>query len=149
MGEVLFRRGECAEALNFLRRSLTYLGSPLPASRWAMRYALLLEIVQQIGRSLLPGFYRKVKAGLAAEEELLIYQTLEVLVAARDPEFFLLIAFRMLNFCEKNSLPIGVVRASAGLGIVFGEFLNFRRLEQHYLRQAVTLAEQLQRPDAL
>jgi tetratricopeptide (TPR) repeat protein len=149
MAEILFRRGEWAEAFDFLQRALTYLGNPLPTSRLAVRSALLLEIIQQIGRSLLPGFFRKEKAGLAAEEELLIYQTLEVLVAARDPELFLLLGIRMLNFSTRNNLPIGVVRASAGLGIVFGEFLNLPRLEKHYLRQAVKLAEQLQRPDAL
>ncbi len=149
MGEALFRRGEWAQALDFLRRALDYLKHSLPKSRWAVRSALLQEIAQQIGRSLLPGLFRKQKASPAAEEELQIYQALEVLVAARDPEFFLLLAFRMLNFCDQNSLPIGVVRASAGLGIVFGEFLSLPSLEQHYLRQAVRLAEQLQRPDAL
>ena len=163
MGEAFFRRGEWAQALDFLRRALTYLGRPLPTSRWGVRSALALEIAQQAGHSLLPGWLRRQKAEpataqpqaataqpqAAAEEVLLIYQTLEVLVAARDPEFFLLLTFRMLNFSEQKSLPIGVVRASAGLGIVFGEFLSLPSLERHYLRQAVTLAEQLQRPDAL
>ena len=156
MGEAFFRRGEWAQAFDYLRRALTYLGHPLPDSRWAVRAALSLEVVQQIGRSLLPGLFHKSEVGpaaarpqAAAEQVLLIYQTLEVSVAARDPELFLLITFRMLNFCEENSLPIGIVRASAGLGIVFGEFLSLPWLEQHYLRRAVRLAEQLQRPDAL
>jgi class 3 adenylate cyclase/tetratricopeptide (TPR) repeat protein len=149
MGEALFRRGEWTQALDFLRGALAHLGHPLPDSRWALRAALLFEVTLQISRLLLPGLFRIQKPGAAAEEELRIYQTLEVLVAARDPVFFLLLAFRMLNFSERNSLPFGVVRASAGLGIIFGEFLRLPSLEQHYLHQAVTLAEQLQRPDAL
>ncbi len=149
MGEALYRRGEWAQALDFFLKALTYLEHPLPKSRWHVRFALLLEIAQQIGRSLLPKLFRGQETEPAAQEVLLIYQTLEVLVAARDPELFLLLTFRMLNFCEKNSLPIGIVRARAGLGIVFGEFLSVPSLEQFYLRRAVALAEQLQRPDAL
>lgn len=149
MGEVLSRRGEWVQALDFLRDALVYLGSPLPDSRWTVRFALLLEIGQQIWRSLLPGLFAKREPGPAAEETLQIYQSLEVLVAARNPELFLLLAFRMLNFCDRNSLPVGVARASAGLGIVLGEFLHLPRLADPYLRQAVRVAEQLQRPDAL
>jgi class 3 adenylate cyclase/tetratricopeptide (TPR) repeat protein len=149
IGEALFRRGEWAQSLDFLRRALAYLGHPLPGSRWGVRSALLLEIAGQIGRSLFPGLFRQKKAESADEEALLIYQTLEVVVTARDPELFLLLTLRMLNFCEENSLPAGVARASAGLGIVLGEFLHLPRLAEHYLRQAVSVAEQLHRPDAL
>lgn len=149
MGEAFFRRGEWTQALAILRQALTYLGRSLPDSRWAVRSALLLEIPLQIGRSLFPGLFRKQNAGPAVEEQLKIYQILEVLVTARDPEFSLLVGLRMLNFCEQYGLPAGVAWASAGLGIVLGEFLHLPRLAEHYLRQAVSVADQLHRPDAL
>jgi tetratricopeptide (TPR) repeat protein len=149
MGEAFFRRGEWAQALGFLRRALAYLGRPLPESRWAVRVALVLEATRQIGHTLFPGLFRKYETDPAAEEQLKIYQTLAMPAAARDPEIFLLIGLRMLNFCEQHSLPGGVARASAGLGIVLGEFLHLPRLAEHYLRRAVWVAEQLQRPDVL
>jgi class 3 adenylate cyclase/tetratricopeptide (TPR) repeat protein len=149
MGEAFFRRGEWTQALGFLRRALACLGHPLPDSRWAVRAALVLEVILQIGHSLFPGLFRKQNAGPAVEEQLQIYQILEVLVAARDPEFSLLVGLRMLNFCEQHNLPAGVARASAGLGIVLGEFLHLHNLAGHYLLRAVSVADQLHRPDAL
>ncbi len=149
IGEAFFRRGEWSQALGILREALTYLGHSLPDSRWGVRCALLLEIPLQIGHSLFPGLFRKQNADSAVEEQLKIYQILEVLVAARDPEFSLLVGLRMLNFCEQYDLPAGVARASAGLGIVLGEFLHFPRLAEHYLHQAVRVADQLHRPNVL
>jgi class 3 adenylate cyclase/tetratricopeptide (TPR) repeat protein len=149
MGQAFYRRGEWNQALRFLRRGLSYLGHPLPDARWAVRAALVLEVTLQISHTLLPGLFRKYEADPAAEEQLRIYQTLEVPVAARDPEIFLLVALRMLNFCEQNNLPAGIARASAGLGIVLGEFLHLPRLAERFLRQAVSVAEGLQRPDVL
>jgi class 3 adenylate cyclase/tetratricopeptide (TPR) repeat protein len=147
MGEAFFRRGEDVEALKYFRRALAYLKHPLPATRWAVRQALLREITGQIGHSLLPGLFRQRQAGPATEEEFKIYQT-AITVTVGDPELILLLSFRMLNFCEQYGLPVGIVMASTGLGLVFTA-LRIPKLVEHYTHQAIRLAELLKRPDSL
>ncbi len=148
MGEAFYRRGEHREAFDYLRRALAYLKRPFPTSRWAVRRMLLREIAQQFGRSLLPGLYHPREAGPAEEEVLRIYQSMQFVMGSGDQEAFLLLSFRMLNFCQQNSLPVGIARASTGFGMAFS-FLNLSGLAEHYNQQALRLAEQLQRPDAL
>jgi class 3 adenylate cyclase/tetratricopeptide (TPR) repeat protein len=147
MGEALFRRGEHAESFGYFRQALAYLGHPLPKVGWLSRVALLWEFSLHLARRLIPGLFPVNEPGPAAEEEFHIYQTMG-LAAVTDPELFLLLAFRALNFCERNSLPFGIAIASAGLGIIIVEFLNLPRLAEYYIQRAVRLAEQLQRPDA-
>ena len=148
MGEAFFRRGEWAQAIDSLRRALATLEHPLPTSWWAVRFALWLEIAQEIVRWLLPRLLPKSEPGPAAKEELAIYQALGYAVGVSDHELFLLLSFRMLNFSERNSMPASVAVASAGLGIAFS-FQNFPRLAEHYNQRAMRLARQLQRPDVL
>ncbi len=148
MGEAFFRRGEINRSLEHYRQALAYLGRPLPKARWAVHLTFLREIAEQIERSLLPGLFHKREADPAAEEELRIYQAIEFAGGAGDPEIFLLLAFRMLNFSERNGLPVGVAMGSAGLGVLC-YYVNLPRLAKHYLHRGVRLAEQLQRPDVL
>ncbi len=148
MGEAFFRRGEINRSLECYHQALEYLGRPLPQARRAVHLTFLREIAEQIERSLLPGLFHKRQADPAAEEELRVYQAIELAGGAGDPEIFLLLAFRMLNFSERNGLPAGVAMGSAGLGVLF-YYVNFPRLAKRYLHRALRLSEQLQRPDTL
>ncbi|HEX7973235.1 MAG TPA: adenylate/guanylate cyclase domain-containing protein, partial [Anaerolineales bacterium] len=148
MGEAYFRRGEMNKALESYLQALTYLGHPPPKTNRGIQFALLSEIVKQIQHARLPGLYHRQEPGPAAEEELRIYQDLEFAGGAGNPMLFLMVAFRMLNFSERNGLPSGIAAGSAGLGVLF-YYMNFPRFANHYLQRAVRLSEQLQRMDVL
>ncbi|MGE5221071.1 MAG: ATP-binding protein [Omnitrophica WOR_2 bacterium] len=148
MGEAYLRRGEFNEALKYFYQALADLGHPAPQSDRAMRITFLKEAAGQMIHSLLPGLFRKHRPGPAAEEELRVYQAIENSIGAGNPELFLMVAFRMLNFSERNDLPAGIAMGSAGLGILFFT-LNVPRLAMRYFQRAIKLSEQLQRSDVL
>lgn len=111
MGEALFRRGEHAQALDYLQRALAYLSRPLPASRWGVRLALLREIVRQVGHRLLPGLFLKPKRGLASpavEEGVRLYESMTWIDAFTNPERFLLGVLRVLNVSERSGFSYRV-----------------------------------------
>lgn len=151
MGEAFFRRGEHQQASEYFQRALSYLGFPLPTSRWGVRRAILREMAQQAGHRLLPGLFLKHEirvTGPPVEEVWRLTLALEWIEAVINPERFVLLVFRSLNFHERHGFPLGVVLGASGLGNVF-DFISFFGLAGRYLRQAVALAEQLRHPSAI
>ncbi len=145
MGEALFRRGEHTQAFDYLQQALSYLGHPLPTSRWGVRLTILNEIVRQIGHRLWPGLLLKPPdepPSQTVEAEGRIYESL-TWIAGVNPEHFLLIALRMLNFSERNGFGPGIIMGLATLGLI-ADFMALFRLAQYYFHKAVILAEQSQ-----
>jgi tetratricopeptide (TPR) repeat protein len=149
MGEALLRRGEHTQAFEDLRRALGYLGHPLPASRWGMRLTILREIALQGGHRLLPGLFltspgRPVTE--AVEEEGRIYESM-VWIVAVNPEHFLLIVLKLLNFSERNGFLPGAIIGFAALQLI-ADFMGLFWLARYYAQKAVVLAESGQHPGA-
>jgi tetratricopeptide (TPR) repeat protein len=151
MGEALVRRGDHTQARDYLRRGLTYLGRPLPTSRWSERQTILSEVAGQIVLRLLPSLFLKPVTGPASpavEEETRIYIALEDVAVVADPELFLLVAFRLLNFSEQRGFLSGVVMGASMLGTA-ADFMGVFGLAGRFHRRAVAQAEQLQHLDAI
>lgn len=151
MGEAFYRRGENQQAMEYLQRALTYLGKSFPTSRWGVRLGILREIFIQIGHRLLPRlFIKQTNKAIRKEieEEARIYEIVGWIDVISDPEHFLLLTLRMLNFCERNGFHLGVVIAFTGLEIV-GVFMSLFWLSKRYGNMAVQLAERIQHPGAL
>jgi tetratricopeptide (TPR) repeat protein len=148
MGEALFRQGNHQQAIEYLQRALAYLGSPFPTSRWGVRLAVAREFVQQIGHRLLPGLSPKSKVGQvdpAVKEWINIYEVMGWMDFFMDQERFLLDSIKVLNVAERSGFPFGTLRGSAGVGIIC-DAIGMFCLAEHYHRQAVALAEQIQHP---
>jgi tetratricopeptide (TPR) repeat protein len=145
MGEALYRRGEHATALEYLLRTLAYLGRPLPRLGWQVRMAILREVGVQIGHRLLPGPLLNASGGPVVpqvQEEISACESIGWIQAVANPERSALVILRGLNLSERNGFPHGVVVGSMGLGMVL-DFLCLFRLAEHYHCRAVALGEQI------
>jgi tetratricopeptide (TPR) repeat protein len=145
MGEALFRLGEHKQAFDYLRHALIYLDHPLPTSRWAIRFTILDEIIRQIGHRLWPDLFSNQPSepvSQAVEEEGRIYESMSW-IAVVNPEHFLLIALRMLNFSERNNFRPGIIMGFATLGLI-ADFMALFKLAHYYFHKAVILVKQSQ-----
>jgi class 3 adenylate cyclase/tetratricopeptide (TPR) repeat protein len=148
MGEALFRRGDHQQALEYLQRALTYLGSPFPTSRWGIRLAIARQLIQQVGHRLWPGLFLRQTIGQAdpvAEERSRIYGVMGRIDFFVDPERLVLDTLMGLNISERSSLSVGVVQGSGFIGLILDLVPAFW-LAERYHRGAVALAEQIQHP---
>jgi class 3 adenylate cyclase/tetratricopeptide (TPR) repeat protein len=151
IGEALFRRGEHQQALDHLELALTYLGKPLPTSRFLGGLVILQEIVRQIGHRRLPGlFLRSVGRPVSpvVEEEQRLYELIGWIDVMTNPERFLLVSLKGLNTCERSGFSYGIAVGSAGLAAMF-DFISFFRLAESYHRWAASVAARTQYPPAL
>ncbi len=150
MGEALYRRGEHAQALEYLRRALAYLGHPLPASRMDIRRAILGQIARQVGHRLLPGIFLKPvseTADPAGEEENLILEAVMWIGIVSDPELFMLCSLRGLNHAEQTGSLKWRAQGYLGLQTIC-DFLGFYGLGGRYGRLGMAVAEQSGHPTA-
>lgn len=151
MGEALFRRGEHQQAADYLQRALAYLGSPLPASRWGIRLAIIGQLVQQAGHRLLPDLFIRHtddRPHPAAEERARIYDAMGWIDYFVDVNRLILDALMLLNVSERNHFSFGMARGSMALGLIC-ELIPVFWLARHYHRRAIALAEQIQHPLAV
>jgi tetratricopeptide (TPR) repeat protein len=152
MGEAFYRRGEFAQAIEYLHRALVYLGRPkLPTSRSKVGLGILREIGIQIfhrlfSRWLVKRMYEPVNQ--TVEEVARTYEIVAVIEVSSAPERFLLTTLTCLNFCEQEGYTSGVSFQHSSLG--FAAFLlSFPRLERFFMERSLTLAEETQHPGAL
>ena len=144
MGEALYRRGEQAQASEYLLMTLATLGSPLPASPGAVRRAVLAQILRQVGHRLFPWFQSRRRApgaARAAEERCRVYRTLVLSNMFSDISVWLLASLLYLN--EGESAGLGWV-ASGGASWMAMMFhtVPAPRLFRFYIRRARILAEE-------
>jgi class 3 adenylate cyclase/tetratricopeptide (TPR) repeat protein len=150
MGEGFFRRGEHAQALDYLQRALTRLGKPLPTSRWGTRLVVLGEIARQAGHRLLPSLFHKPlgrPVNPAVEEEIRLCELIGWIEAFGNQERFLLVVLKGLNVSERSGFSYGASAGSMGLGTMCNLIAIFW-LANVYHRRAVNLAEQMKNPRA-
>ena len=151
IGEAYFRRGEFTSALDHLSRALQQMGRPLPVSRPAIRQAIVREVLRQAGHRLLPWAALRPEAGrdeVALAEEDRIYQLAGRFTAQIDPELFLLVTLRALNFYEQHGLLAGTAYAQQALGYVF-DLLGLFGIGDRYCRLAGERARRLRKPEVI
>ena len=152
MGEAFYRRGEYAEAMEYLKRALVYFGRPtLPTSQSKVRLGILSGIGIQTCHRMFPRWLVKKigePADLTAEEAARTYEIVMSIEALTAPVAFLGTALASLNYCERKGYGPGVALNYACLGFL-GFLLSFTRLERFFLKRAVALSEEIGLPAAL
>lgn len=151
MGEALFRRGEHAQALEYLQRALTILGHSVPTSRRSVRLAIINELFKQTFHRLLPDRLRKPLVSQVNEtvkEKERLYHTMSWIVAFSDSMRSLLLTLKELNLSERNGYAVGIVRGGAKLATVWYLIGRFG-LAQRYCHLAASVAETLRHPGAV
>ncbi len=143
MGEVLYRRGNYQQAKEYFHQALANFGHPLPQTRWAVRIAILRDLLQQAYHRLFPPSPEKMSAmgnPEGFEDETAIYLQLGLIDTFSNLEKTLLDALRGLNRAEmvgaKDSLSMGM----AGISYACTS-LNLIRLPKLYLDQALQISQ--------
>lgn len=144
MGEALYRRGEQERASEYLFRALATLGSPLPASPGALRRAIVVQFVRQLGHRLLPRFGRggmTKDAVCIAEERCRVYYALVWTTMFADVNVWLLGVLLCLNEGEHAGLEWAASAGASGMAML-SHTIPSRWLFRLYIRRACALAEQ-------
>lgn len=152
MGEALFQRGTHQQATEYLQRALSYLGKPLPTSRWGIRLGIFRQLVKHVGCRLLPRLFLRQTVGrvdpAVVEERFRIYDAITWIDFFGNQERMFLGVLTSLNLSEQNGFSLGIVHGSVGLGLVCIHIPIFR-LAGRYEHRAVALAEEMKNPLAL
>jgi class 3 adenylate cyclase/tetratricopeptide (TPR) repeat protein len=150
MGEALFRRGEGAEAFDYLQQALSLLGHSIQASTWRVRMAIVGEMIIQASHRLLPQLFLKdkVEPKIGTVEDIgRLYESMVWTSVAANPERALLIVLKMLNFSERSRFLPGTILGYSVLGFIFDTVPVFW-LADYYGRKAVGLADESHHPGA-
>jgi tetratricopeptide (TPR) repeat protein len=151
MAVALVHRGEHEQALAALHRALSYLERPLPASTWGVRLAIVKELLQQLTHRLLPGLLPPQidsPPGTRLEEELHTYEAFIWIDSFINPERYLLVTLRGLNWGERQGYPLAVGGFSAAVGMVTTIY-PLRGLPEGYYRRALEIGERIQADDII
>jgi class 3 adenylate cyclase/tetratricopeptide (TPR) repeat protein len=151
VGEALLRRGDATQALERFYRALGYLGHAFPESRGAVRRAIAGEVLVQARTRLLsrhPERPRSEPVTEAGEEDFRLHEDLTEVFLASDLDRALLATLRGLNSAERSGFQVGVIRASAAIGIGL-DFAAAFRLANGYHHRALALADQVEDPRLL
>lgn len=151
MGEALYRRGEHQQALVYLERALSYLGSPLPKSTWAVRLAILGEAGKQLSHVLLPGRFVKSDSGQISprfEEQIRLSEVVAWIDLFTNPERLLFLSLKCLNASESNGFLYGVSTGFASLAVIW-DFIQVYSLAEFYHKRAIAAGEKIHDPAAM
>jgi class 3 adenylate cyclase/tetratricopeptide (TPR) repeat protein len=148
IGEALFRRGEHQQAAEHLQEAFTCLNRSLPTSRREVRFAILREILVQLGHCMLPSLLpapidERVNATIKEESNL--YEDMMWIDFFSNQERCFLDALRQLNESERSGFPYGIVMGSMVCGATC-LFFGFFWLAEHYNRRALSVAERGRNP---
>ena len=151
ISEAIERRGDYQQAVEHFRQALGYLGYRLPMSRGEVRTALAREILVQAAHRLWPNRFVKPAAPLPpppVEDEGRIYLRLAFIDGRTNPERFLMVTLRELNFSEQYGFPLGIVFGCQTFGIAL-DFVGWSWLAGWYHHYALEVAQEIQIPRAL
>jgi class 3 adenylate cyclase/tetratricopeptide (TPR) repeat protein len=141
IGEAFFGRGEHQQAIECLHRALGLLGAPQPATRGALTWALLREVVQQVGHRMLPRrLWRARTVDAVDRERLYIYRMMPWIDYCLDKTRYVLDVLAMLNVSESRGDTAGAVQGCTGVGILCDHLAAFR-VAGWYHRRARARAE--------
>jgi class 3 adenylate cyclase/tetratricopeptide (TPR) repeat protein len=148
MGEALFRRGDHLEAHEYLDRALALLGVPVPRSHRALLFAVIRELLRQIGHRRLPGFVWRQRHDPAPEEWVRALEVSGWIDFFAEPERLVFDVGRLLNLSEANDYPLGIAYGSMGFGLIC-DALALPKFAGGYYRRSVKVAEALGHPLAI
>jgi tetratricopeptide (TPR) repeat protein/predicted Ser/Thr protein kinase len=146
IGDALFQKGENQQALEHFRGALTYLGRPLPATRWGARLTIAAELCKQIGHRLTPGRLARPGEKPVSPEvqaEIRLYLALGYVEFLTSPEGLLLDTLKTLNLSETRGSREGLSTGGAAFASIM-DFIGFFGLAEGYLQRAVAVAEKSQ-----
>ncbi len=121
MGEALHRRGDHAQARDYLYQSLTTLGQPFPDSTRAVRREIMHQILVQIWHRAWPWFkpaYTTPDAVRQADELCRIYQSLGWIEGFADQARALLIMITDLNQAETQGIGWAASSGASAMGMM-------------------------------
>ena len=144
MGEALSRRSDDHEEADlYFKESLSQLGSTYPGNRLAIRFAIVSQIVRQLG-------HRRVRAYAPreptesvdpiVEECAANYHSMSWMHYFTDREKMCLEAVLQLNLSERNGYALGMARGYDGLGIIC-DVIPWPDQARRYHELAVEMAE--------
>jgi tetratricopeptide (TPR) repeat protein len=145
IGEALARQGEHKAARNYLESSLSYLGTPVPRSRWGTRLTLVRALLTQASHRLLPRKFKPLKEGKpdpVAEEIFLTSQALGFVELTANAERYLLLALIALNTSEKAGYAYGSAYLASSLGLA-AALIGLLKLSDVYFHLSASYAEQI------
>jgi len=151
IGEVFYRRGELHRARECLERALGYLGRAVPTTRFGVRWAIGTQLLEQLAHRLLPSWFvcrHTQEMDPVAVECSHIYEGMGWIDYFMDTERFVLDSLNELNLSERKGIWPGVVQGAFSVGLILDAVPIFR-LAEHYHRQSVALAEQIEHPRAM
>jgi class 3 adenylate cyclase/tetratricopeptide (TPR) repeat protein len=151
MAVALVHRGEHEQALAALYRALSHLDRPLPASTWGVRLAIVKELLQQLTHRLLPGSlppHMDVAPSPGMEEEFHTYEAFTWIDGFINPERYLLVTLRGLNWAEGQGYALAIGGFSAAVGLVTTIY-PLRGLPEGYYRRAQEIGERIQADDVI
>ena len=152
IGEAFYRRGEYAEAMEYLRRALIYFGRPgLPTSPGSVRLGILKEVAVQLSHRMFSKWLVKKIGGPAdrtVEEVERIYEIVLSIEGLTAPVAFLHTALMCVNYYERKGYGPGIALNYSCLGFI-GFLLSLNRIERFFLPRAVSVAEEIGLPAAL
>jgi tetratricopeptide (TPR) repeat protein len=146
IGESYYYYGDHARALDHFNLALSYLGHPMPVSRWGLRLGILREVFIQTAHRLFSRWLVKPIGGpadLATVEEHACLEPMGWIEATTNAEHYLYVALHSINFFEQRGYAHGISTACAGFGVVL-QYLGLFRLADGYHRRSVELAERTQ-----
>jgi len=148
MGEALFRRGDHAQAVEYLQRALGLLDAPVPATPGAVGLAIGRELLRQVAHRFVPGLIGRVAPDATERERLSIYGVMPWVDYFVDKKRFLLDMLVLLNFSESRGHALGVVFGCMGIGVICDQLAVFG-LAGRYHRRALVRAEVADDPRAV
>lgn len=151
MGEVFFRKGANEQATQYLQRALSYLSKPLSMSPKRTYFAIMGEVITQIGHRLMPKFFVKVTNGPmnpAVEEEIRTLEAITYMNAVTNPKILLSTGLRAINFSERNGFIHGIAAGYSALSSI-ATFLFFPQISGYYGHKSLAIAERSNNPGTL
>jgi class 3 adenylate cyclase/tetratricopeptide (TPR) repeat protein len=151
MGEALLRRGEHGRAWEYFRRALADLGHPFPISTWAVRRAVVVQALIQLGRRLVPWSRRRLPSPVlvrVAEERFSINYSTAIMEAGSSQLQAALAVLCALNVAESARLEWATAAALVAMGYLC-DLIPLPRVAHFYYRRSLAMAEELRDPYAL
>jgi class 3 adenylate cyclase/tetratricopeptide (TPR) repeat protein len=147
MGEALFRRGEHAQARQYLRRALGEMGVELPRPGWPVKTTIVLEALRQAWKMLRPVSIRPNSGNVdtVAKEQVQALRPLCWIDVWSDRSAFLAELLVALRTTQQSRDGVAEVQALSGLGLLadfLGSFGIAQRLETRALVLAGTLSDE-------
>jgi class 3 adenylate cyclase/tetratricopeptide (TPR) repeat protein len=149
LGEIYFRRGDHAKAVEFLSRAIAQFGDTAPSGRAAVFFATAKEIGRHV-LSAMPSLESQLfdREDEAIQAHCRPYVVLGWIYHLSYPQYMPFLILRAANVAARNSSAEYVAKSLSAVGYLL-DTLRIFRLSEGYHRRAVAVAERFPRPSTL